>query len=268
MLRRFLFLNHDLVGEFLAQVDLGAFEEESQRDVSRQDRKVGGEGRLSVAPASVSVSAGRGSASEAETNRVLRQTPESSFARLYEVTAATNDFQWLEAQDDEIWGDLGRGELIEVESVVTVSSLAKMGEIADSVGPLVEMMALVGENVDGETQEALAGLKGIGGLFGAKLPVIARAAGAQRFKFIAQLDREYVRVELDELEGEATLFAKIQRILRPSERYTVFDSMAGLGSLPRELRRSMQKDVKNEKELPDLVVSAPAAVVTPIAIYR
>jgi hypothetical protein len=48
----------------------------------------------------------------------------------------------------------------------------------------------------------------------------------------------------------------------------VIESMPGMGSLPRALRRSVQADIKNEKELPDLVIRAPAAVVTPIAIYR
>jgi hypothetical protein len=56
--------------------------------------------------------------------------------------------------------------------------------------------------------------------------------------------------------------------LRPGEKYTLLDSIPAMAALPRDARRKFARDLKNEKELPDLVISAPAAVVTPIAVYR
>jgi hypothetical protein len=118
-----------------------------------------------------------------------------------------------------------------------------------------------------------AGLAGqrVGQAFGGKLPVVARAAGATKFKFIATLQRASLRVGLEELEGEVTLFATIQRKLRTGEKYTVLDSMAGiaLSALPRAERRKMEASMKKDsKDFPDAVIGAPAAVVTPVAVYR
>jgi hypothetical protein len=94
---------------------------------------------------------------------------------------------------------------------------------------------------------------------------VARAAGATKFKFIATLQRASLRVGLEELEGEVTLFATIQRKLRTGEKYTVLDSMAGiaLSALPRAERRKMEASMENDsKDFPNAVIGAPAAVVT------
>jgi hypothetical protein len=123
--------------------------------------------------------------------------------------------------------------------------------------------------MDLETEEAMQGLSMLGKVFGGKVPVVARASGARNFKFIADLERAKLRVDLDELEGEVTFFAKIQRKLRPSEEYTMLDSISGLMSaLPREERRKATKSLKNDTAFPDMVVGAPAAIAAPVAIYR
>jgi len=268
VLRRFLYLDSDLTGEFLAQLDQGVFTEEEQRNVVRREKRLGGDVKAGLGSVGLGAGAGRGSSDEAEATRTMRQTPESEFARLYDVLSSSGDVQWLEALDEQIWEQLRRGEIVEVESVVSAASLTKFATLAEKAAPLMEVMELLGETVDTETREAMAGMRSLGDLFGNKVPVVSRAAGAPKFKFIANLEKDKVRVDLDELEGEATLVAKIQRKLAPSEKHTVFESMPGMGSLPRALRRSIQGDIKNEKELPDLVIRSPAAVVTPIAIYR
>lgn len=268
MLRRFLYLDSELIGEFLAQVERGTFTEEEQRDVVRRDKKLGGDVKVGAGPLGLGAAAGRGVSNEAEATRTVRQTPESGFARLYDLLTEAGDVRWLEGLDDDRWEELRRGEVIEVESVVSASTLTKFAALAEQAEPLMEVMEMFGEAVDAQTREAMTGMKTLGTLFGKKVPIVSRAAGAPKFKFIANLQAEKVRVDLDELEGEATLFGKIQRKLAPSEKHTVIESMPGMSSLPRALRRSMQADVKNDKDLPDLVIRPPAAVVTPIAIYR
>ena len=51
------------------------------------------------------------------------------------------------------------------------------------------------------------------------------------------------------------------------ESWSVLDVM-GFSDLPRELRRKMEKDLSNTEEISGLVVKPPAALLTPIAIYR
>jgi hypothetical protein len=46
-------------------------------------------------------------------------------AGLYDLLSSTGDVQWLEALDDGICQQLRRAEIIEVESVVSASTLTK-----------------------------------------------------------------------------------------------------------------------------------------------
>jgi hypothetical protein len=265
VLRNFLYLDSQLVDEFLAQLEGGLYGEEEERDVRRSERGVRGD----VAVGPVAAGGQRGSAGEEETARTRRQTPESRFARLYDSLDATGNLQWLEGLDDAIWNDLRRGEIIEVEGTVAVSSLIKLADLAEQMESLAPTIEAISDEpmMDADTLQAMRGISAFGGIFGARVPLVVRAA-ERRFKFIADLDRSNLRTDLGVLEGEATVFGKIQRKLRPSDKWTLLDSIPGLASLPPALRQQMQKDVKNEEELPDLVIRPPAAILTPVAIYR
>lgn len=80
MLRDFLYLNHKLVGQFLAQLEGGVFDEETER--TSQTGKGGFSGALHAPVAELKGEKGRESTSENE--RIMRQTPESQFNRLYD----------------------------------------------------------------------------------------------------------------------------------------------------------------------------------------
>jgi hypothetical protein len=99
------------------------------------------------------------------------------------------------------------------------------------------MAELMGESfdMDERTQQGLKAFTSLGQM-STKVPVLARPGGAPEFVFIASLEAEKLRVDTSELEGEATLVAKVQRKLRDNDRYSSDD-------------------------LPDMVITAPAAVV-------
>lgn len=98
-----------------------------------------------------------------------------------------------------------------------------------------------------------------------EVPVVAHAAGTPRYKFICPLKREYLREDLDAVAGECVVIGSLQRRLKPTERYSLLDSL-GIRGMPRDERRKAERDMK--KDMPDAVVSAPAAILTPLAIYR
>jgi hypothetical protein len=265
ILRRFLYLDAELTGEFLAQLEGGRFSEEEQSRRGTSGRELSG----GIGAAGVSAKAGKRGQEEEEASRLVRQTPESEFARLVELLVADGGLQFLESFDDEIWGQITRGEILEIEADVAVSSLRKIAELAGAFEPLMKIADLAGEPIqmDKEAQAGLSMLTSIGKLT-AKVPIVARAAGAPDYKFIASLEPAKIKVELDELEGEATLIAKVQRKLRPGETHTILDAIPGISALPRDQRREVIKGLENSAEFPDLVIPSPATIVTPIAIYR
>jgi hypothetical protein len=265
ILRRFLYLDAELTGEFLAQLEGGRFSEEELSTRGQSSRDLGG----GLGTHGISARAAKGSSSEEEASRTVTQTPESEFARLAELLEENDALQFLEALDEQIWSQIRRGEILEIEADIAVSSLQKIGELAGAFGDLQKLAELAGEDlqVDDETVAGL-GLMTALGSFSQKVPITARAAGAPDFKFIASLEPSKLRAEISELEGESTLIAKVQRKLKNNEKHTVFDSIPGLGAIPKSQRAEMFADLENSAEFPDVVIPAPAAIVTPIAIYR
>jgi hypothetical protein len=79
------------------------------------------------------------------------------------------------------------------------------------------------------------------------------------------VQRQYLREDMAALDGECIVVGSLQRRLKAGERYSILDAL-GMGGLPRAERRKAERDMK--KDMPDSVVSAPAALITPLAIYR
>jgi hypothetical protein len=268
VLRQFLYLDPELVEQFLAQMEGGTFSEESQRLRETRGRERGADAGASALGAHAGIRAGKTSGQEEELERIIKRTAESAFSRLYELLQEQNAVQWLEAFDDEIWNGLRRGEILEVEASISVSSLAKYMNLVQQAGPLMGLMEAIGEEVDDETKSAMSMIGMFGQMLGNAVPIVARAVGAPEFKFVATLNPAHVRPDVDQLEGEATLLAKIQRKLDASERYTVLNLIPGIRALPSSERREMEADLSNSPEFPDMVIDGPLAVTTAIAVYR
>lgn len=260
LLRNFLYLDDRLTSQYLAQLEGGVYEEEAQSTVAGRNR--GGEAEAKVGP--LSGRGSRGSSAEETMSKTVRKTPEGDFRRLEKLLEEQDGLQWLDAFDDAIWQGLERGEALRIESVVKVSSLYQATELASSVGPLLGLMESFGEGVDAETQAAITGMQQINEVM-KEVPVVAHAAGSPRYKFICPLKRDYLREDLDAVAGECVVIGSLQRRLKTTERYSLLDSL-GIGGLPRDERRKVERDMK--KGMPDAVVSAPAAILTPLAIYR
>lgn len=256
-----MYLDEDVMAQYLSQLEGGVYEEEEQSESGQRERGVGA--NLKGGP--VGAEAKRGTSSTETRSRTMRQTPEASYARLEALLKPDDQPQWFEAFDTTLWQSLQRGELIAVESVVEVPSVYEAAELASGVGPLMDLMRLAGEEVDDEAEVAIAGMAQFASLL-KELPVLARAAGSPKYKFICPLKRTGLRVELSALNGDCVVVGSVARHIRPGKPYSLLDSV-GLGSgMSREDRRQSERQMK--KDMPEAVVSAPAVILTPLALYR
>lgn len=262
-LRNFLYLDATLTDEFLGQIEGGIYESESLTSKSRAERGVGG----SVGAASVSVGAGKGGSDEEASERLVRQTAESRFNRLAELLEESDSVQWLESLDEEIWAQLGRGEVLEVECRVIVPPLVKLMMVAAQLPAITGLMDVAGEQFDNEAMEGIQALLAMGELM-QSVPIIAEPAGAPNFKFVAQIRPEHLRIGVDELETEARMYCTLDRKLGEGEQFSVIDVIPAVRSLPNreEIEASLATD--EAKEFLGEPVKAPAAVVSAVAIYR
>lgn len=111
-LREFLYRDDDLVSQFLEQMEGGGYDEQRITDQSNQTSGLGASAK--VGPLNLSGDRRAGEASESE--MTVGQTPASRFNRLYRLLEEGTAIQQLLGLDDEIWNQLSRNEIVEVDA--------------------------------------------------------------------------------------------------------------------------------------------------------
>lgn len=267
-LRHFLYRDDPLIEEFIAQVEGGIYDQAEQKTHEGGNSGVG-------AGLSAGAATGRASRSRErsqEETRTVRQTGASQFERLH--LSLGDHVQFLEAIDDQIWDQLRKSEVLEVEAVCYVVGLGKLADAIaafDSLAPLIESVG--GDAMDRETTEAVAGFRGLAAAASDKPTIIARLAGTPRYSVACRLKADSLLVPIDELEGEATVVGKVQRKLRDSETYLLPGVLGGLESMiPEEdqgqFASFFDDDIAKQLGLTSPLLKHPAALITPIAIFR
>jgi hypothetical protein len=260
-LRRFLYLDGDLTDEFLAQAEGGLYTEEDQSTTASSEKA--GKLGLGAGPAAIEVGAGKGG--QESRARKVRQTGESAFSRLAALLEASDSVQWLDSLDSEIWDQLERGEVLEIECQLHLPQLVQFLQIGKSVDSMKELMELTGNEIDPDAMQGF-NILGLISQMVEGIPVIATALGNPEFKVIAQLNQQWLRGSTDDLQGEARIFCSLERKLKEGETFSIVDAMPALRNLPN--RDEMEKDLLENEMLSDSKVGAPAAIVSPIAIFR
>lgn len=261
VLRKFLYLDSKLLDDYLAGMQDVVVDEV----VTETTQSSGG---LEAGAGAAGVKAGgkKERSRATEVRREVKATDAMKFQRLYSTLEGQEGFTYWEAMSDDDWSRLSRNQLIEAEVELTQSTI---GSIAGKLDGLMGLMQVIApEEVDSDTAEAVAGLGLLGQLEASRgIPLKMELVASKKFKFIAHLNPDALRISRDELSGEATLFAKIRRKLAQSETMDLFDLLGGLDGLAlnRDQKRALKKKaIPAELRNP---VRAPAAIVVPIAIY-
>ncbi|MDQ3935517.1 MAG: hypothetical protein M3340_12895 [Actinomycetota bacterium] len=259
--RRFLYLNADLVQTSLAQVEGGVFDAEDQSTTAAFDKKLGA--GLGVGPAKAEASRGR--SGEETISREIRLTADANFSRLANRLEDEGAVQVVEDLDQPAWDTLRRGDILELEGSLSMPTAVQWVRMVQQVD-VPEMMEAFGEAPDTEMIEGLAMMEAFGQML-KTVPVIVTTAGTPSFKFIANLDPQWLRDDGGELDGEAVVYGTLEKKLKKGERWSLIDAM-GLGALPRQDKRQAEQGLAKIKEMKDSIVRGPASFVTPLAIYR
>lgn len=215
-----------------------------------------------------------------EDTESFTQTPESRFKRLHEeVSREVGGDSYLtsiESLNREDWDELRKGSLVEIPVVLKIPEEIKAIEAARSLDQLQPLMDMFGEEEDEQTLEAMRGLRSLGESAAAQnsLVVILEVAASPRYKFVAKLNREHLRVELDALEGEATVLGTVGRKVGkddpPIGLEQIIPGLEGLrDAMPKPSRAQRRAAPKNQQQEEETTTIAyPAAVFDPIGIYN
>lgn len=191
---------------------------------------------------------------------------------MYEILEEQQELQYLDAFDTDIWNQLRRGEILEVQANIRLPRGLLLTQDVANMSSLVDLMKLLGQDPfpDEQGRIAFEGFRAVGqSIEDRPIPLIFEAASTPGFTFVAHLSKKYLRREMLELQGEASVFGKIQRIIPKGERLEAFSlvpTMTDAASLNREQRRKMQKSAVKNQITEE--VKGPAIIINPVAVYR
>jgi hypothetical protein len=266
LLRNFLFLDTATMEDYLATLEGYVIEGTiDQTEVEKKDKS--GKAGYKI------VEGGIASEKSTETKQKLAVPDGAKFQQLYEALEGQHLLQFLDAFDEEIWNELRRGELLEVDAIIRFPKPFMLTQAIEDFSPLLDIMAAFGEDSPAHSKDraAFEGMSAIAKLVeGKPVPILFEAASTPDFTFVANLPRRYLRCQLSDLEGEATVVGKVQRILTKGRKVEVFSLFpaftSSLPNLSKEQRRQMQREMV-KKELAE-AVKGPAIILAPLAIYR
>jgi hypothetical protein len=266
ILRNFLFLDTATMTDYLSTLEGYVVEGTvDQTDVGKREK--GGKLAAKV------IEGGASSEVSTETKQKLTVPDAAKFQRLYEILEEQDLIQYLDAFDEEIWNQLKRGELLEVQAAIRLPELLAVTKMVEDLSPLLGVMTALGQDPldDPEARVAFDGMREVGKLTKQKhVPLLFEAVSTPGFRFVANLPRQYIRRPLSDLQGEAVVFGKIQRILTKGQKYEAFSLLPPSASFPtrRSLTKEQRRKRRQAKKGLTEMVNGPAIVLTPLAVFR
>lgn len=208
-----------------------------------------------------------------ETKQKLSITDAGKFQHLFELLETQDQIKFLDVFDEDIWNEISRGDILEIQSIVRLPTWFNLVQTIDSISPFLQLMTAMGQDPLSDTNSRTA-YEGISGLAKtmekSPVPVLFKAVSTPNYEFVTNLSRQYIRCQLSELQAELTVFGKVQRIIKSGERIEAFSLLPVLStSLPSmniSQKKQMQQDMVN-KGLAE-IVKGPAMVLSPVALYR
>ncbi len=274
ILRRFQYLDAGLVRQYLAQVPGGV------EVPTRGTRESKGQSSLgaSAGYGPLSAKAGRDkSASETTEFEVERSGP-ADFNRLHDLATEQGLIQQLSALDEAIWDQLQVGELLEARVVFALPKIHEMLAAVEQFKELAGVMRAMGQELKADQVQTLGLIDVIAPILRNENPtLIGSLAGSPKFRLAVPLTPSNLLVDLPNIQGEATVLAAVERKTARGGFITIADLVKNIQAfLPnRAARRGGTKGAggaaANQDQFLDeqeLRIAHPAALVTPVAIYR
>lgn len=256
-MRDFLYLDVRQVDQYLAQVEDGLYDDQSEQQSSGRDRKAGA--KLKGGPLEVGGDIGSNSADEI--SRTRRQTPESRFNRLYPHLGTVE----IDELTQSVFSTVNRGQVLEVDCAVDIPTFARTLANSSELTGMAELMRTFGETVDDETTRMMEGITTLAQRSDGSI-VATGEIGSEEPIFVFKLARESLRVALDDLEGDATVIGTVQRTWPATETYPVL-TIPGLNILSRKERREMERNTSDEDDDAP-VIKGPGVTLNVVAIFR
>lgn len=267
-LRSYLYLNNQLLTDYLSAIDGFAYEEEVHSDRHNTSK----EGEIK---AGVPIVSGGGKISSSEGTEITKSvkiTEAAKFQRIYDYLKSKDAIQYYESMSDEIWESLERDSFLEVLVNARFSKVRELVNAAKGFEQVAQVFGAFMETplYDKNVSSAINGIKSLESMSNEnEIPCVLTFTNMQEYPMVSYLDKEYLKVEKERFVGDFYMLCKVQRKIEKDQKVELDELFEKFKNLPlnREQRRKMPGNLNNPKEFRD-VVKGPGAIVIPIAMYK
>lgn len=268
----FIYLDDQKVDMVLSWIE-GSVPVKSRSQKSSGKSKSGG-GNLGFLGI-IGVEGGLESSSAEEQEEVKEQNEYSKFARLYHLLQERDGITSIEAFDEEVRKQLQRGQIIEIESYVTLSSIDRLFRLFANVIPLIPNQN-VSNTQDVEGTKVLLSLLQQGQRKGMDAFIIS--GENPKYRFYTSLLIDKFKASTDELPSTLITLGRVTKILAESETVNLMGKYFGGLQIPKDSLQDLVSKFSDDPKtaqtfggslsLDDILVKYPAVALSPIALYR
>lgn len=274
ILRRFQYLDGGLVRQYLAQVPGGV------EITTRGTRESRGQTTLGAGAGygPISAKAGKDKSSSETTEFEVERSGPADFNRLHALASEQGLVQPLNAVDEAIWDQLQVGELLQARAVFAMPKIHELLAAAKQFKELAGVIRAMGQELPADQVQTLAMFDVIAPVLSNENPTLIGAlVGSPKFRLAVPLVPANLLVDLPSLQGEATIFAAVERKTTRGGFLTIADLVKNMQAfLPNRAARRGAKasgtpQVQNQDQFLDeqeLRIPHPSLLVTPVAVYR
>ena len=264
ILREFAYFDRQKIEDFISSIEDGLIREKKETT-----REIDAELKAKLAiPGFVEVDGGLGSKGS-EIEELKSSTDASLFQRLHIYFTSNTIITSIKEINKELWDKIENGDILEIFGEVKLSTMENVIDLLKIIMPLFKNQPV--------TEESQKGIQLMEMMSSSQVGVNIRISlKNRRYKFVASLPTEKIRVTKQELNSTYNVLCRVQRKLNQGESFDLFSVIPGL-KLPRKQLRTLVTSLSTEKIQPfigkpitleDFRISYPAMIVTPIAIYR
>lgn len=264
ILRNYMYLDTEILTDYLATLEgFVSSDQFDQTETETRDLKANAGYKI--------IEGGLATEKSKSTRQSFAITEAAKFQKLYEILEKQDMFKFLDLFDQQSWDLIRRGDLLEIEAKVRLPYFFSVMQVFDNVSPLINIMDQDGLNLPNVKRDEIDGLTAISEYFSNKsLPVMFEALLTPGYSFFSNLQRRYLKCQVSEIEGEVTIFGKVQRVFRKGEKAEVFNIFPAISPMLPKMNREQAKKIQQSLCQDKLAeyVKGPAIAMSILSIYR
>jgi hypothetical protein len=160
ILRNFMYLDTQLLEDYLLAIKGELYEEET---IVEKEEHIGG-GLIGAKVAGIGGEGKKEKTTGREVRKRVKMTESALFHELYSILESEQAFSYYEAITPDIWDNIKRNFLLEVNVSARFSMLDSLTDLLEQIESLTNLVeTTTGQNmIDAQAAEAIKGLKGLG----------------------------------------------------------------------------------------------------------